>query len=280
MTAPIVPIPHAVTAPQPAPGVRSANPILARINPSSAYVASGISGLYQGGPLTGKTSYCLTWPKPFFIYADPNTKTFAGHDDVLVFTPQTFQEIETSIVPALRAGEIDCDTVCVDSLSFLSKVLENELGISGGKAEGGKWQAYGMRMHRFIMDMLAMTSSPRMAKKLNVIFTVHERETNNDDGNLVAITPALPGQLREAIARYFDFTFVTMRKLENSIVRAPDGTATLMKTERFYCCTQPPDQFRRCGDRIGGEGHFKKLPPEIVGTYPNLMEAWGIPTNR
>ncbi len=249
-----------------------------------------LSGLYMGDALTGK-SHCLgTWPNPLVVAFDPDTQTIRNMPGVYVIEVGSWAEFENHIMPYVRnrgLGRLVMDmwegpgkpteeplieTLGVDTISIGSMKLAEELQGAKKRLDIQDFGAFLNKLVATTMQCVETTkeSFPGQAT-YNVIFTAHLNPVNDDTGTLIAVRPAVMGQFKEILPRLFGFSFICQHGIENVL-----SAGKAMSVERFTVRTVPKSDQYVCGDRIGGKGPYRRLPPVTGGTYPELMEAWGI----
>jgi hypothetical protein len=228
------------------------------------------SVLYVGQPGTLKTTYALSWPDPMFEYWDPNDATLKKVPGVKYIMHPTIREHETQILPAIQNRELDCGTIVIDSFSFLADAYIKELKGTKDKLDIAQWGTLLDRLDRTCKIILGAKQPKGNHPGYHIVATCHERDVYDSDGNLVRISPAIDGQFKDRIARYFDAVFITAMEMER--VQRDDKW---VKEPAYFILTGPTDKYRVALDRIGG-GRRKRLPLRMEGTYPALCEAWGI----
>lgn len=237
-----------------------------------------ITCLVQGPPKTGKTHFAASFPRPLFIYFDPNLATIQKFPDIQFIRPKDYAELATKILPAVQNRLLDCDTIVLDSASFLSDMLVKHEKGSRAKLDFGGWGLVLDRMTHTVsvlMDAALPLPNKPDARSYNIVVTVHERTDTDEDGRIQSVTPSIQGQFRNNVARFFNTVFIS--KYITTIETPPAVPGTPPTAKRVNKCqlhTVPPDNWRACGDGVGG-GKYKTLPPIIDNTYEALMAAWG-----
>jgi len=232
------------------------------------------SVLYQGPTKSGKTHAALSWPKPFAILWDKNMATARkfGFDPLAgagnCCAPRNWDEFEKQILPKIRRREIAAETIVFDSYSFAAGALRTGIQGTRDKLPIAGWGT--------VFDKL-VTATNEIAAVCNqkggyhFVATVHNRDTYDDEGQLVKVDPGIQGQFKDWLARFFDTVLITSSVLEK--VRVDDE---VVRRQKYFCYTVPPSEHYACGDGVGGGGKYNVLPPQVEGTYKGLMEGWGI----
>jgi hypothetical protein len=155
--------------------------------------------LFWGGNNIGKTHNALTWPRCALVDFEGRAGHFRNRFRFLEGAPSNLTEAR-KFFKALKSGEVDCDTVVIDSLSAAYMALVDEFtkqSESGGWSTD--WPLVNRRMAAF-MDFLFTIRGK------NVICTAHEaakleRQGNNFKKNGDKFV------LNESIRYAFDFIF-------------------------------------------------------------------------
>lgn len=248
-----------------------------------------ISGLYLGEAFSGKTHNACTWPSPLVCSFDPDNMTARMMPGVWVLELESWSEFEGVVMPYVRnraLGKLVCErvpemkdkepplieTLVVDTISVGATKLAQEMQ---GTRDKLAIQDYGTILNKLTATTLQCTDTTKARKPgeatYNVIFTSHLTTETDDNGAVIAVRPAIVGQFKGMIARMFGFCFLCEQLVSTSIV---NGQA--IKVEKRHVYTVPKSNAYVAGDKLGGKPPFKKLPITVGGTYPELVEAWGI----
>lgn len=266
--------------------------------------------LYQGGPGSGKSHCSLTWPKPLVIYCEENTATlekFTHLEEGRVVFPSdwgdTFTSFRNNVVPLIKnrqahlmLSEYDDDgalvkeadpgsveTIVIDAVSSLLFDLEREVvqPYAGGKIPHSTTGPKFLYQAEEVMRDIVGAAKPYADKPCyNIICTTHLKDVTDESGNLVKISPAIYGQMKDLLTRWFDTKLLCEAvKKSGGDVDKPEGGKTKEKVPIRYVYTVSPNNYYSVGDGVGGEGGpYKELEYITGGTYQDLMKAWGVST--
>lgn len=248
-----------------------------------------ISGSYMGEAFTGKTHNLATWHTKdgvcLVIAFDPDTGTARSMPNTVVLELESFAEFEKDVMPYVRARELEkllkvkagidakVDTLGLDTMSVAATRCQVE--IQGTRPQMTQ-QDWGLLLNKLTATAMQCIDITRQYQEgqatYHCIFTTHLKTETSDGGGVVGYRPAISGQFKDIFPRLGGFSFVCRQATKTSIVK---GEAT--QTRTFYVHTCPPSDLYICGDRIGGEGKlYRPLAATMSGTYPALMEAWGM----
>ena len=90
-----------------------------------------LKALIYGNPKTGKTTFAGTAPKPLFICAENGLLSIASKSPDYVEV-KTLQELK-DLYGRLKSTSPDYDTIVIDSLSEISKIIKDNLTNCGNK---------------------------------------------------------------------------------------------------------------------------------------------------
>ncbi len=253
------------------------------------------SVLYIGREKSGKTFSACSWPSPAVICFCHNPETIFKFDVQVIFPgrtkanpePTISQKLDAwrfNILPAIKNRKLSelcgkkIETIVVDDLTQLALSYKMKLMGAGkeaipktvAKMDFDSWNLYLMWLQSDV-SLLTEATKPDLTgnrESYNIICVAHERDTTDDNGAIIKISPAVDGQMKDILPSMFGSVLwcdVEKEKDKNGKVTG----------QRYYCHTISPDKYRRAGDGFGG-GRFALLPPKISGTYPELAKAWGI----
>lgn len=250
-----------------------------------------MSVLYQGGPKTGKTHNALTWPDPLVLYTESNMATLEKFPGVPYLVPADWAEGSGNIIPGLErlilelstlrnAHEIAGRTVRTIVFDSATAAFSEVVRIIQGPKDSLTQQDWGRVLTRCenLLRQLIDLTKPAFGKKdlprYNVVVTVHERDVTDDKGSLISIRPAVAGQVKDIMARWFDTVLLCRATTEAKTEKTPAGSR-VWHERNFHVLTVPPNEYYQCGDGVGG-GVFNVLPSRMDGTYESLAKAWGL----
>jgi len=154
-----------------------------------------LKALIYGAPKTGKTTFAGTAPRPLFICAENGLLSIAKQKPDFVEV-KTLQELK-DLSKWLRDTKPDYDTIVIDSLSEISKIIKDNLTNNGNKQmvlrDRGVFSEEMMQAVRQIVNL-----------PYHVICIVHSKEVLNDSGSVEFYDLAIEGKAKNEIPRYFD----------------------------------------------------------------------------
>lgn len=241
--------------------------------------------LYQGPPKSGKTHCALSWPNPGVLYTETNLATARKLvDEGRILLPhrwnQDVNELELKIIPKLEARKADevfghpVDTIVLDSMTEALAMVQRDIQGSKEKMSINDFGRFLVRGETLVRRLIALAQPQGQHPGYHVVMTVHERDVTDDAGGLVRVTPAIMGQLKDLVARFFDTVLVCEAHVETKMENTPTGSIRT-RTIDYRVWSVPPDDYHTCGDGVGG-GRLKRLPASLDGTYPTLAKAWGV----
>ncbi len=256
------------------------------------------SVLYFGREGTGKTHNACSWPNPVVICLAHNPETLLKFKDVRVIFPgrteanpeptisQKLYAWRFNILPAIKNRKMTSlcgkliETVVVDDITQLALSYKMKLMGAGKEAipktvtkmDFDSWNLYLMWLQSDISVLTGATTPDLNGEReaYNIVCTVHERDTLDDNSAVIKITPAVDGQFKDILPSMFGTVLVTdVAKLKDK-----DGKTV---GQSYFVWTIAPDRYRRPRDGMGG-GKFGTLPPQCPGTFPELAKLWGLPS--
>jgi hypothetical protein len=252
------------------------------------------SGIYLGEAFSGKTHNLCTWHSKdgvvLVVAFDPDTGTARSMPNTVVIEVESWREFEMDVMPYVRARELEkllsekagidaeVDSLAIDTMSVASTRCFNEIL---GDREQSDRKDFGLLLNKLTGTTMQCIDATREYQEgqrtYNVLFGCHLVSPVAEAARL-RFTPAIPGQFKDIFPRLGGFAFICKQSTKSAGIGA-DGVAK--KERSFYVHTVPPSDAYICGDRIGGEGKlYKPLDPTTDGTYPKLMEAWGVSPER
>jgi hypothetical protein len=252
-----------------------------KIYESGAKELGKISGLYQGDAMSGKTHMICTWPGLVLFCFDPDTQTARKMPGVHIVELESFAEYEEVVVPYIKNRSVHelvslpedrVQSVGIDTISLGSTYLAREIqGTRGNMTQ----QDFGLFLNKLTSTTMQCVEATREredgAPSYNVLFGAHLKTVTDAQGNVVGIRPAIMGQFAGLLPRLVGFNFLC-EHVVRSQMRHGQPTEEIPV---WQVRTVPKSDLYVCGDRIGG-GHFNRLPAVCPGTYPELVELWGL----
>ena len=248
-----------------------------------------ISGSYMGEAFTGKTHNLCTWHTKdgvvLLVAFDPDTGCARSMPNTVVLEVESWKEFEQDVMPYVRARELaklikdkagidaKVDTLAIDTISIAATRCQTEIQGTKNQMTQQDWGLLLNRMTATTMQCIDITRQYQEGQPTyHCLFSSHLKTETSDGGGVVGYRPAVAGQFKDIFPRLGGFSFVCKQSITQGL---KDGKA--VQTRTFYVHTCPPSEMYICGDRIGGEGKlYKPLAPTMLGTYPALMEAWGM----
>ena len=222
--------------------------------------------LAKGDSGTGKTHFWLTAPGPIIAaYTDKNmqtvTKAIDEGADIQLVSINTWSDWEDKFVPAVENRLLECNTVVVDTVDMLTKIMWRELQ---GTRDKLRIQDFGTGLDRMLNTLTQLCSAAvdyPGKPSYNIVVTSHINDVTNDSGSLVKTRCAVMGALKDNIESLFDYVFLVANEIDTKI---DGGRAT--KSKRFFFHTIPPTQYHTTKAP-------KFFPAEIGNTWPDLTTA-------
>ena len=248
-----------------------------------------MSGSYMGEAFTAKTHNLCTWHTKegvaLVVAFDPDTGTARSMPNTVVLEVESWKEFEVDVMPFVRARELEklikqkanidaqVDSIALDTISVGASRCQTEIQGTKPQMSQQDWSLLLNRLTAATMQCIDVTRQYQEGQRTyHCLFGTHLRTETSEGGGVVGYRPAIAGQFKDTLPRLGGFSFVCRQSITQALVAGKPA-----QTRTFYVHTCPPSDLYICGDRIGGEGKLcKALPPTIVGTYPSLMEAWGL----
>jgi len=225
--------------------------------------------LYTGDSGSGKTHSLLSWPEPIVVaYFDRNLETVRKHmrtgKKVELVLCRTWDEYANKFVPAVVNGEIEAETIGVDTINSAAARMWREIQGTRSRLTN---QDFGAGLNRLssTTDALAQAATQHGKRRsYNIVFCSHLKDVTDDSGALVKIRPAIMGQFKDDLAAFFDYVLVNQCE-KVSVPVEENGRKRMKAGKRYFCHTIPPTRYYVAK---GGD-----LPPEVGSTYPEMMKA-------
>ncbi len=256
------------------------------------------SVLYFGREGTGKTHNACSWPNPVVICFAHNPETLFKFPNIRVIYPARTEKVREptitqkldawrfEILPMIRNRRMSdlcektIETIIIDDITQLALNYKMKLMGAGkeaipktvNKLDFEAWNLYLMWLQTDI-SVLTDATLPDLngeRESYNIVCTVHERDTLDDNSSVIKITPAVDGQFKDILPSMFGTVFVT------DVAKQKDKNGKTIGQD-YFVHTVAPDRYRRPRDGMGG-GRFGQLPPKCPGTYLELAKLWGLPT--
>jgi hypothetical protein len=280
----------APTAPKPAEPAK----LEARRTPTVQGDDIVVSFLLLGAAGAGKTHFSCGLPDPLFFAWDANLATMEKHPDIPYVVPSdfapdgvcstvAFSERVLPLLEARRAHEIagkPVRSIVFDSgTEMLEDLSLHILGVNTATSTSlPKFGVFKTEGHKLLRRIAGLTRPKGDLPRYNVAMLFHLRETTNDAGALLKITPSIMGALKGEAPRHFDVVLLLRREVKNAVVTTGGAPGKLAQTIEHQAWTVAPDRYYEgIMDRLGGVGgtRWKQLPPCIIEpSYPRLIELW------
>lgn len=224
-----------------------------------------IKALICGNPGAGKTLISSTFPNPIYASAEGGLMSIADRNIpyVKVESSHDLLAIKHAVdqVPSVRQELLGfpVDTVVIDTIDEVQKILIRER-LEETKKDSmtlPDWGWLGEQMQAIIRGFRNLD--------LNVVFTCHMKETQDNDSGRVWFEPGLQGAISKQISAYVDLALWLRNQTRTKVI----DNATAVVQER-QLVTRPDIAHDWVKDRSG------KLPPEIdvnfVDDYQRLHD--------
>lgn len=141
------------------------------------------------------TTFAGTAPHPLFICAENGLLSIANKAPDFVEV-KTLQELKDLYV-YLKETKPDYDTIVIDSLSEISKIIKDNITNCGSKQMI-------LRDRGIFSEEMMQTVRQIVNLPYHVICIVHTKEVLDDNGNIKFYDLAIETKAKNEIARYFD----------------------------------------------------------------------------
>lgn len=175
--------------------------ILSRIkSPNELVEQQGAKLLIYGASGAGKTTTCATAPgKTLIISMEAGLLSIKDKDNVTAIEVKEAHEIE-EIAQLLESGQLDYDTVCLDSVTEMSEIL---LASEKQKSKDPR-RAYGE-----VIEIMTKTMRRFRDLKIHVIFVAKEDKIRDEQTGMFSYQPMMVGaKLPVQIPYFFDEVLV------------------------------------------------------------------------
>ena len=179
-----------------------------------------------------------------------------NHKDIDYVMPSTFGEMDNLLAQLAtndHYGGVVLDNVSdyvtrivkPHALSFPAK--EKVLGARTlGVPDRSDYQVMGECARQQLNRLINLTNeNTKPQYRKDVVVTALQREKQDDDGTVTAITPDLPGALADAVTALFQSVLTIT--ITQKVVKQPDGTTRRYAARTLYTA---PDGLRVAGDRM------------------------------
>lgn len=154
-----------------------------------------LKALIYWGAKKGKTTLASTAPNPLWLCSEQWLLSVAS-------TLPKFRRINTiedlrEVYQELKAEKTEFDTIIIDSLSEISKVIKDNLTDRGkNKMTIQLWWSYWEEIMQTIRQIVQLD--------YHIIVIVHSKDITDDSGNVVFYDIAIDWSAKNEIPRYFD----------------------------------------------------------------------------
>lgn len=265
----------------PAPGPR---PAPARKPFPLSTTRSGRGGeraLYIGPPLTGKTTYMITWPGLVVLQFDDERTTLDElAPGIPVVEVRNWAEWQQLILPKLRSRALftqeiqekhpgyGIQTIAVDSYTGLDEKCEAYWREQGFKDNR---QMYGAKLDNLCGTqgtLMDLTRPDPQGNRWNLVGCAHEdvRMTQDDDGKgqITEVRAAITGKFGQNFFKSWGTILWCFKQTHT----AANGSLIRGTAPSYFCRTDTIDRWRSGVDRKN------KLPSKVGGSYEELMSYW------
>lgn len=224
---------------------------------STQYTPNNSFGLLLVGPPgTGKTTACLSFPRPYIADCDNNLSGVARqgrsflYDTISVDEPNETQRWEKLLLCVRSAAHsADVGTIIIDSITAVGDyVIDHVCRINGRTRKDMRIQDWGeifITMKKFIVGS-RMLGKP-------VIFTAHEAYDKDEATGILKFRIAFPGQMRDIIAALFSDMWHT--EVVDVPGKPPSYVVRVMPTARI-----------ECKNSLGAKTQVFEPSPETIST--------------
>jgi AAA domain len=240
--------------------------------------------LIAGDPGAGKTRFGRSWDQPFYISAEAGLMSVQSDDLPFHELTNTSELLELLTVlrqkPEVREQSLGTpvNTVIIDTIDEVQRMLHRER-IKEQKHEAmgrDDWGVCGDKLRDILRNFRNLD--------LNVIFTVHTRDTQEGDDGPMVVQPLIQGSVREELAAFFDLVLLfgarpmtvqvngkPVRKVVRYAQTYPDARHSWLKDRSGRLPMEFEinfeDDYRRLSALIWGPGDVKApVPPDPISS--------------
>jgi len=154
-----------------------------------------LKALIYGTPKSGKTTFAGTAPNPLFICAENGLLSIAGKEPDYVEV-KTLQELK-DLYKWLKDESPKYDTIVIDSLSEISKIIKDNLTQCGARSMQlrERW-VFSEEMMQAVRQIVALP--------YHVVCIVHSKEVLDEAGIVEFYELAIETKAKNEVTRYFD----------------------------------------------------------------------------
>lgn len=220
-----------------------------------------VKALICGSPGAGKTLISSTFPNPLYASAEGGLMSIADRNIpyVKVESSHDLLAVKHAVdqVPSVREELLGfpVDTVVIDTIDEIQRILIRER-LEETKKDSmtlPDWGWLGEQMQAIIRGFRNLD--------LNVVFTCHMKEVQDNDSGRVWFEPGLQGAISKQISAYVDLALLLKAQNRTKVV---DNTAVSVMERTLV--TRPDIQHEWVKDRSG------KLPIEIDVNFTDDYE--------
>ena len=154
-----------------------------------------LKALIYGNPKTWKTTFAGTAPKPLFICAENGLLSIANKAPDFVEV-KTLQELK-DLYKRLKETKPDYDTIVIDSLSEISKIIKDNLTNSGNKQMI-------LRDRGVFSEEMLQAVRQIIALPYHVVAIVHTKEVLDEAWVIQFYELSIETKAKNEVTRYFD----------------------------------------------------------------------------
>jgi hypothetical protein len=198
----------------------------------------GRTWLFYGINGTGKTTVAGTFPKPILVIDvnDEGDESLEDVDDVRVFRPSTYEELESAFW-WLEANPQEYKTVVIDTLTQVQDLVVKEVAAKSPKKKKGKkpgaWGSMSQQMWGQASDMMKTLIMQFRSLPIDVVFLAQQKtievEDLGDDVEDVIMPEVGPAVMKSvalmacSVASFIGQTFIRIATVKKGLqkVRTP-----------------------------------------------------------
>lgn len=177
-----------------------------------------LKALIYWSPKSGKTTFAGTAPRPLFICAENGLLSIASKSPDYVEV-KSLQELK-DLYLWLKDNKPDYDTIVIDSLSEISKIIKDNLTNNGQRAMVLRdWGTFSEEMMQALRQIVNLP--------YHVICIIHSKEVVDDSWSVEMYDIAVEGKAKNEIPRYFDiigFSYIDKQGNYNITIKGSSKT--------------------------------------------------------